>query len=106
MIFLLDHDVPMEVAQVLRREGHQAHRLAEQLPITSSDAKVFDHAGSNGWITITCNRKDFLPLAASGPHPGLIVLIRRRTRQSECGHLLRLIRMAGETGLGGNVNYA
>jgi hypothetical protein len=37
MIFLLDHDVPLEIAQVLRREGHQAHQLAEQLPITSSD---------------------------------------------------------------------
>jgi predicted nuclease of predicted toxin-antitoxin system len=106
MIFLLDHDVPMEVAQVLRREGHEVHRLVDQLPITTSDSMVFDHARSNGWITVTCNRKDFLPLAASGPHAGLIILIRRRTRQSECGHILRLIRMAGETGLGGNVNYA
>jgi predicted nuclease of predicted toxin-antitoxin system len=106
MIFLLDHDIPVEVAQVLRREGHQAHRLVDQLPITSSDSKVFDHAKSNSWITITCNRKDFLPLAASGPHPGLIILIRRRTRQSECAHLLRLVRIAAEPGLSGNVNYA
>jgi hypothetical protein len=34
MILLLDHDIPVEVAQVLRREGHQAHRLVDQLPIT------------------------------------------------------------------------
>lgn len=96
----------MEVAQVLCREGHEVHRLVDQLPITTSDSKVFDYAKSNGWITVTCNRKDFLPLAASGPHAGLIILIRRRTRQSECGHLLRLIRIAGELGLSANVNHA
>jgi predicted nuclease of predicted toxin-antitoxin system len=55
MIFLLDHDVPLEVAQVLRREGHEVHRLVDQLPITTSDSMVFDHARSNGWITVTCN---------------------------------------------------
>ena len=36
MIFLLDHDVPIEVARVLRREGHTAHRLIEQLPVTNT----------------------------------------------------------------------
>jgi hypothetical protein len=55
---------------------------------------------------LTCNRDDFLPLAAKRSHPGLIILIRRRTRQSECAHLLRLIDRAGEAGLAGNINFA
>jgi hypothetical protein len=48
----------------------------------------------------------FLPLAGAGPHPGLVILIRRKTRQAECAHLLRLLRSAGESGLAGNVNFA
>ena len=55
---------------------------------------------------ITCNRDDFLKLAAKGPHLGLIVLIRRRTPQAECANLLRLIRKAGDQGLLGNINFA
>jgi hypothetical protein len=36
----------------------------------------------------------------------LIVLIRRRSRQAECAHLLTLLRGAGGDGLAGNVNFA
>jgi predicted nuclease of predicted toxin-antitoxin system len=106
MIFLLDHDVPAEAARVLKREGHTVHRLVEQLPLTAADSEVFAHAAERGWVTVTCNRKDFLPLAASGPHAGLIVLIRRKTRQAECAHLLRLIRAAGAAGINADVNFA
>jgi len=104
--FLLDHDVPIEAARLLRREGHTAIRIVERLLVTTSDSDVFAHAKSQGWLTITCNRRDFLPLAERGPHPGLIILIRRKTRQAECAHLLRLLRHAGESGLVGNVNFA
>lgn len=38
--------------------------------------------------------------------PGLIVLIRRRSRQAECARLLQLLRQAGETGLSNNINFA
>ncbi len=55
---------------------------------------------------ITCNRDDFLKLAAKGPHLRLIILIRRRSPQAECANLLRLIRKAGEQGLQGNINFA
>ena len=34
------------------------------------------------------------------------ILIRRRTRQAECAHLLSLLRRADETGLIGNINLA
>jgi hypothetical protein len=45
---------------------------------------------------------------AKPPHPfhGLIILIRRRTRQEECAHLLALLRRAGETGVARNINLA
>jgi len=106
MTFLLDHDVPIEAARLLRHEGHTAIRIVECLPVTTPDAEVLAHARKQGWLTITCNRRDFLPLAAAGSHPGLIILVRRKTRQAECAHLLRLVRKAGESGLAGNVNFA
>ena len=106
MNFLLDHDVPIEVARLLKREGHSAHRLIDVLPVTTLDPDVFAHARRNELVTVTCNRKDFVPLAEAGPQPGLIVLIRRKTRQSECAHLLELLRRAGESGINGNINFA
>jgi len=106
MTFLLDHDVPIEAARLLRREGHSAVRIVECLPVTTPDAEVFAHAKGQGWLMVTCNRRDYLPLTKAGPHPGLIVLIRRKTRQAECARLLRLLRNAGESGLAGNVNFA
>lgn len=106
MTFPLDHDVPVEAARLLAREGHTAIRVVEVLPPTAPDAEVFAHARSRGWLVITCNRHDFLPLAEATPRPGLVILVRRRTRHSECAHLLRLLRGSGESGLTGNVNFA
>jgi predicted nuclease of predicted toxin-antitoxin system len=106
MKFLLDHDVPVEAARLLRREGHEVSRLIEVLPVTTLDPDVFAHAKTRGLVMVTCNRKDFLPLAALGPHPGLIILIRRKTRQAEGAHLLQLLRRAGDSGVTGNVNFA
>jgi hypothetical protein len=56
---------------------------------------------------VTCNRNDFLALAAhNSRHSGLIILIRRRSRQIECAKLAVLLRRAGEVGIAGNVNFA
>jgi predicted nuclease of predicted toxin-antitoxin system len=104
--FFLDHDIPAELARVLRSAGHEVVELHEVLPITARDDEVFKHAVTNSMYMVTCNRDDFLPLAAQQSHPGLIILIRRRTRQAECAHLLALIDRAGETGLNGNINFA
>ena len=113
MKLLLDHDVPDAVAHLLRHWGHVPIRLREALPITATDEEVFDYAQSERVPIISCNRNHFLALAqaavaARPPHPfaGLIVLIRRRTRQAECGQLLRLFRRAGENGITGNINFA
>jgi len=109
--FLLDHDVPEEVAQLLVYWGHDLQKLRDALPITTPDEAVFAHAQTNGRVIVSCNRNHFLALAQRAVEqgqsfPGLIILIRRRTRQSECAHLLTLLRRAGAAGLTGNINFA
>jgi predicted nuclease of predicted toxin-antitoxin system len=109
--FLLDHDVPAEMARVLTYWGHDVETLRQALPITARDEQVFQHARQHGRLIISCNRAHFLALAEEAihtdqPFPGLIVLIRRRSRQAECGHLLQLLGRAGEAGLANNVNFA
>lgn len=111
MRFFLDHDVPAEVGRVLGYWGHEAVLLREVLPVTASDDEVFQHAQNCGLIIISCNRDHFLSqaeqaLQAKSSFAGLIILIRRRSRQAECAHLLKAIRQAGERGLRGNINFA
>lgn len=111
MKFLLDHDVPAEVGHLLRHWGHEATLLGDALPVTASDEEIFLHAQREGLMLISCNRDHFLAQAqkaaeGQGLFPGLIILIRRRSRQAECAHLLRLLRRAGESGLIGNINFA
>ena len=48
-------------------------------------------------MTITCNRNDYLELAAPQQHQGLIVLIRRHSARTECINILRLIERADAT---------
>ena len=110
-MFLLDHDVPDEVEQLLRYWKHDVQRLREVLPIRSPDESVFEFAQREQRIIISCNRNHFLKLAREAvgkaqPFAGLIILIRRRTRQAECAHVLSLLRRAGGTGLTGNINLA
>jgi len=105
--FFLDQDIPEEIALLLRYWGHTVTVLRDVLPITTPDADAFAYARTHGLIMVTCNRDDFLALAAEHQeHPGLVILIRRRTRQAECGKMLTLLQRAGESGLRGNVNFA
>ncbi len=111
MRFLLDHDVPGDVAHLLRYWGHEVTVLRGVLPITTPDEEVFAHAQREGLTLISCNRAHFLVLAeraiqTQAAFAGLIILIRRRSRQAECAQLLRLLRQAGESGLSGNLNFA
>jgi len=85
--------------------------LRDALPVTATDEQVFAWAQNQGRVIVSCNRNHFLALARQAVaqerrFAGLIVLIRRRTRQAECGHLLTLLRRAGESGLDGNINFA
>jgi predicted nuclease of predicted toxin-antitoxin system len=104
--FFLDHDVPGEVARVLRYEGYEVTDLREVLAVRATDVEVFNYVREHGLTLITCNRDDFLSLAAKQSTPGIIILVRRRSRHVECGHLLALLKRAGESGLIRNVNFA
>ena len=103
--------MPDEVEQLLRYWKHEVRRLREVLPVTAADVAVFEWAQREQRIIVSCNRNHFLELARQAvskdqPFAGLIILIRRRTRQSECAHLLSLLRRAGDSGVSGNVNLA
>ena len=106
MRFFLDHDVPRHLADVLRRHGHEVELVSDVMSPEADDEKVFAYAVKKRTIMLTCNRNDFLELAAEHSHSGLIVLIRRRSALSEAGHLLQLLRVAGENGVAGNINFA
>lgn len=81
--------------------------MRDVLPVATSDAEAFAFAQAGAMITITCNRDDFLALAARHPeHPGLIILVRRRSRQIEISRMLTLLKNAGEQGLKNNINFA
>ena len=47
MNFLLDHDVPAEIALLLRYWGHNVTRLPMVLPITATDEEVFGYLYSS-----------------------------------------------------------
>lgn len=106
MKFLLDNDVPVDVLRVLKREGHEANRTTDVLGADATDPAIFKYAVDNGKVIVTCNRNHFLSLATNAVHPGVIVLVRRRSRVSEAAHLLALLRRAGESGIVGNINFA
>lgn len=106
MTFLLDQDVPDAVTRVIQQAGHEVHRLREMLPVDSPDEVVLASSHARGALLVTCNRDDFLSLAKTNPHAGIIVLIRRQTRIAECSAFLRLLQSAGESGLQNNINFA
>ena len=107
MRFLLDHDVPEDIAHLLRHWGYEVTVLRDVLEVTAPDKEVFDYVCEHRLVVITCNRNHFLALAGGTmDHCGLIILIRRRTRQMECARLRTLLTRAGETGIRGNINFA
>ena len=80
--------------------------VPEVMSPEADDEEVFAYAAEKKAIMLTCNRNDFLALAAQHSHSGLIVLIRRRAALSESGHLLELLGKAGISRLEGNINFA
>jgi len=104
--FLVDEDVPIEVARCLQQAGHEVGLVAEVLGVRTDDVDIWHHAIRTEAIVVSCNRQDFLELSGAQPETGLIIVNRRRTRTAECGHVLRLLARAGEAGLRRNVNFA
>ena len=106
MRFLVDHDVPSEIARVLREAGHHVTLVKETPGATAEDVEVLEYAIDNNLVVLTCNRDDFLRLCSGRDHCGLIILVRRRTRIAECAAVLKLLAAAGKPGIAGNVNFA
>ena len=106
MKFLLDHDVPEDLSYLLEQLGHDVTLLRKALLEDASDEAVLQFAHERGSVLLTCNRDDFLNLATTKPHHGIVIVIRRRTRAAERAALFRLLERAGETGLQKNVNFA
>jgi predicted nuclease of predicted toxin-antitoxin system len=104
--FLLDHDVPDDLSYLLQQLGHDVTLLRKALPGDSSDEAILLFAHERGCVLLTCNRDDFLHLAATRPHHGIVIIIRRRTRADERAALFRLLERAGENGLRNNINFA
>ena len=106
MKFLLDLDVPDDLSYLLEQLGHNVTLLRKALPGDSSDEAVLQFARDRGCVLLTCNRDDFLQLATTRPHHGIVIVIRRRRRADERAALFRLLERAGETGLRDNLNFA
>lgn len=106
MTFLLDHDAPDDLAYSLDALGYKVVRLRDVLPIRTPDAEVLAHARCKGHVLITCNRDDYLTLAQSQPHCGIIILIRRKSRVAERAALVQLLDTAGESGIANNINFS
>jgi predicted nuclease of predicted toxin-antitoxin system len=104
--FFFDHDVPDDLSYLLRQFGHEVIFLRDALSTNSSDSAVLQYAHDLNAILVTCNRDDFLQLAEEEPHPGIIILIRRKSRAQERASLFQLLESAGETGLRANINFA
>ena len=104
--FFLDHDVPGELGRMFRLKGHDIQILQKVLPRNTDDLSALRYAVNKGMVVITCNRGDFLRLAETESHVGIIILVRRRTRVAECAGVLRLLERAGESGIANNINFA
>ncbi|MEM6830517.1 MAG: DUF5615 family PIN-like protein [Bacteroidota bacterium] len=106
MTFLLDHDAPDDLIYSLEALGHQGITLRSVLPIDANDEAALRYAVEHQHIMITCNRDDYLELAKTIDHCGMIILIRRKTRTAERAALVQLLDKAGEAGITGNINFA
>ncbi len=106
MKFLFDQDVPDDLCHVVRQLGHEVILLREVLSTTASDSEVLSYAAGGNLVLVTCNRADFMELASTKPHCGLILLFRRKSRTAERAALVRLLDSAGEQGIFGNVAFA
>jgi len=61
---------------------------------------------AHGAVFVSCNRDDVLVLRPEGEHPGIVILVRRQTRQAEIAPMQKLLISAGEQGLANNINFA
>ena len=106
MTFFLDQDVPDDLAHWLRHRGHEVTCLREVLSTTSPDSEAWEWACAHAAVFVSCNRNDVLALRPEGEHSGIVILVRRRTRQAEIAAMQKLLTDAGQQGLANNINFA
>lgn len=106
MTFFLDHDVPDDLAHWLRHRGYGVTCLREVLATTTTDSEAWEWARAHGAVFVSCNRNDVVGLHTTGEHPGIVILVRRRTRQAEIASMQKLLTGAGQQGLANNINFA
>ena len=91
---LLDEQLSLRIAELLRSRGHDVQAVGERVDLAAgSDRLILEVAASEGRVVITNNVKDFRPLAverlARGEsHAGLILLPSKRTRTRAAVELL------------------
>jgi len=74
----------------LAEVGHEVVLVRQVLDATAADALVLDHATATGAILRTCNRDDFLALAARREHAGIVILVRRGNHPAERNAVLTM----------------
>ena len=77
MKFLLDHDVPEDLSYLLEELNHEVTLLRDVIPSNSSDEAVLAVANERDCVLLTCNRDDFLEIATTRPHHGVVIVVRR-----------------------------
>lgn len=112
---LLDEQLSPQIAELLRRAGHDVAAVIERDDLQGrSDRAVFEAAALEGRAVITNNVKDFRPLAAEWlaqgkVHAGLILLpsSRSRTRSAvaELAEAVRAVLDAHPSGLTGTERW-
>lgn len=88
MRFLLDEMLPPAAADALRSLGHEAVSVRDLGLASTPDASVLDAAVAGGWVVVTENAADFVPLidgilGSGGPATQVVVVHRGRRPSGE-----------------------
>lgn len=89
-----DEDVTSDLAPALRRRGYRAESAVEAGNAGLSDEAQLTYAAESGMAILTCNIRDFVPLArtwflANREHSGII--LSEQFSHNQFGELLRRV---------------
>lgn len=76
MLFLVDENLPVDLAALIRSQGHRAIAVVETDRCGLKDAEIWDWAAREGAVLVTLDL-DF-PLRERRPAPQAVVLLRPR----------------------------
>jgi predicted nuclease of predicted toxin-antitoxin system len=103
--FVLDEHIHRQVQAQLRRRGIEARTVHELGRRGASDEEHVRWAAREGWVVVTGD-KDFLRIARTEPHAGILFIARGR---ANIGFLVRTLTAAFEAetmeSLAGHVKY-